>query len=46
MHDKSKNNIRVALLEDGQMVKYDGCSSEYSIDFTERNMDGRLLVKA
>ena len=29
----SKDNVCEALLEDGQMVKYDGCSSEYSIDF-------------
>lgn len=34
MVDKiSKDNVYVALLEDGQMVKYDGCSSEYDIDF-------------
>lgn len=33
MYKEPENNVRVALLEDGQMVEYDGCSSEYDTDF-------------
>ena len=40
-----KNNVCVALLEDGQMVKYDGCSSEYNIDFYKPEMGWKFIGK-
>ena len=29
----SKDNVCEALLEDGRIVSYNGCSNEYNIDF-------------
>lgn len=33
----SKDNVCMALLEDGQIVSYDGCSNDYDIEFYNPN---------
>lgn len=35
----------VALLDDGQMVEYDGCSSEYNIDFYRTELGWKFIGK-
>lgn len=41
----SKNNVCVALLEDVQMVEYNGCSSEYNTDFYKPELGWTFIGK-